>query len=78
METYPLDELKLVYRVLHKHLGQHTELMDARFFDDLQRYLHRKAQADGVDIADHGAWDVWLGNVPVDCATRAEGRSLLN
>ena len=78
MENYPPDELKLVYRVLHKHLGQNTALMDARFFDDLQRHLHKQAQADGVDIADHGAWDAWLGNAPADCATRVEGRSVLN
>jgi hypothetical protein len=78
VESYPLDELKLVYRVLHRHLSQHTELLDARFFEDLQRYLHRRAQADGVDIGDHGAWDAWLGNVPVSCEARMEGRSALN
>jgi hypothetical protein len=78
VENYPLDELKLVYRVLHKHLGQNTELMDTRFFYDLQRFLHKKAQADGVDIADHGAWDAWLGNAPVSCETRMEGRTFFN
>jgi hypothetical protein len=78
VETYPLDELKLIYRVLHRHLAEHTELFDARFFADLQQYLHRQAQADGVDIGDHGAWDVWLGNDPVSCAVRMQGRTLLN
>lgn len=78
METYPLNELKLVYRVLHKNLTEHTELLDARFFEDLQRHLHRCAQADGVDIADHGAWDAWLGNEGVSCATRLERRASLN
>jgi hypothetical protein len=78
VESYPLEELKLVYRVLHRHLSQHTELLDSRFFEDLQRYLHRKAQAEGVDIGDHGAWDIWLGNAPVSCATRVEKRSVLN
>jgi hypothetical protein len=62
MEHYPLAELKLIYRVLHRQLSRHVELLDARFFDDLQRHLHRRAQADGVDIADHAAWDDWLGN----------------
>jgi hypothetical protein len=78
VENYPLDELKLIYRVLHRHLAQHTELLDARFFDDLQRHLQRRAQAEGVDVADHGAWDAWLGNAPVSCATRVGKRSVLN
>jgi len=76
--NYPLDELKLIYRVLHRHLAQHTELMDTAFFEDLQRYLHRQAQAEGVDIGDHGAWDEWLGNVPISCGVRLKGRSALN
>jgi hypothetical protein len=78
VETYPLDELKLIYRVLHRHLAEHTELLDAHFFDDLQRYLHRCAQAEGVDIADHGAWDAWLGNEAVSCAVRVQGRTFLS
>lgn len=77
MEKYPLDELKLIYRVLHRHLAQHIELLDARFFDDLQRHLQRQAQEQGVDVADHGAWDAWLGNAPVACAVRVEKRSVL-
>jgi hypothetical protein len=78
MENYPLDEMKLIYRVLHRHLAQHTDLLDASFFDDLQRYLQRKAQDEGVDVADHGAWDAWLGNEPVGCAVRVQKRSTLN
>jgi hypothetical protein len=78
VENYPLTELKLIYRVLHRHLAQHTELLDATFFDDLQRLLQRKAQAEGVDVADHGAWDAWLGNEAVSCAVRVEKRTLLN
>ena len=78
MEKYPIAELKLIYRVLHRHLGQHTELLDATFFDDLQRLLQRKAQDEGVDVADHGAWDAWLGNEAVSCAVRVEKRTLLN
>jgi hypothetical protein len=78
VESYPLDELKLIYRVLHRHVAQHLELLDARFFDDLQRHLQRQAQAAGVDVADHGAWDAWLGNEAVSCAVRVEKRSSLN
>lgn len=56
------DELKLVYRVLHQHLSEHPDLMDTDFLIELQKYLQRRAAADGVDVADHGAWDRWLGN----------------
>jgi hypothetical protein len=78
VENYPLAELKLIYRVLHRHLGEHVELLDARFFDDLQRHLQRKAQEEGVDVADHGAWDAWLGNAPLSCAVRVPKRSVLS
>lgn len=78
MESYPLQELKLIYRVLHRHLKEHIELLDAAFFEDLQKLLHRQAQVEGVDIADHGAWDAWLGNEAVSCATRMERRESLN
>ena len=55
-----LADLKLVYRVLHRHLGQHPELMDTHFLIELQSHLHRQATADGVDVAVHGDWDAWL------------------
>ena len=57
------DELKLVYRVLHRHLGEHPELMDTHFLTELQRFLHAQAQKDGVDISHHGDWDRWVGNI---------------
>ncbi len=63
------DELKLVYRILHQHLGDHPELMDTDFLMELQNYLQRQARAEGVDIADHSKWDQWIGNenaVPCD------------
>ncbi len=75
MGDYSVEELKLVYRVLHGHLTEHTELLDSEFFGDLQGFLHRRAVADGVDVGDHGAWDEWLGNAPADCAARAARRS---
>jgi hypothetical protein len=74
VEHYPLDELKLIYRVLHSRLSEHVELLDSRLFEDLQTLLHRRARAEGVDVADHAAWDVWLGNAAVGCATRLAGR----
>lgn len=58
--AHSLDELKLVYRVLHRHLARHPELMDTHFLVELQGFLHRMAQTDGVDGTDHGAWDEWL------------------
>ena len=74
MTDYPLPEQKLVYRILHQHLIEHPELMDSQFLHDLQRALQRQAQAEGVDVADHGAWDEWLGNTPVSCEVRMEKR----
>ena len=72
--NYPLAEQKLIYRVLHASLMEQPELMDSELLHDLQRSLQRAAQADGVDIADHGAWDRWLGNMPVACDVRMAGR----
>ena len=64
-------ELKLVYRILHQHLGEHPELMDTDFLIELQNYLQRQAKAEGVDISDHGAWDRWIGNEnATPCDTR--------
>ena len=77
MDKYPIAELKLIYRVLHRQLAQHTELLDAHFFDDLQRHLQKQAIRDGVDIADHGAWDAWLGNEAVSCEARVKRRAVI-
>ncbi len=74
---YPLDECKLVYRVLHRNLTQFPELIDTQFLEDLQRQLQLRAQAEGVDISDHGAWDAWLGNEVVACSTRVAHRRVL-
>jgi hypothetical protein len=74
MQTIPLSEQKLIYRILHGSLMDHPELMDSEFLHDLQRGLQREAQAEGVDVADHGAWDDWLGNVSVPCEVRVGKR----
>jgi hypothetical protein len=76
--NYPLAEQKLIYRVLHASLMEHPDLMDSQFLHDLQRALQRAAQAEGVDVADHGAWDRWLGNVPVECDVRVAKRRTIN
>lgn len=77
MSEYPLAEGKLVYRVLHQHLTEHPELMDSAFLDDLQAGLQKAAQAEGVDVADHGAWDEWLGNAPASCEVRTANRRMI-
>ena len=73
-----LEDMKLVYRVLHRHLSDNLELMDCAFLDELQVALQRKAQEEGVDIGHHTAWDLWLGNeTPVPCEERVKGRRRL-
>jgi hypothetical protein len=71
---HDLDELKLVYRVLHGGIARFPELMDSDFLIELQGFLQRQAQADGVDATDHGAWEDWLG-LPAGqgCKRRATG-----
>ena len=78
MNKYPLSEQKLVYRALHRQLTETPELMDCEFLHDLQVALQKQAQAEGIDVADHGAWDAWLGNVPVSCEVRVAHRRVLN
>ncbi len=72
------EELKLIYRVLHQHLGEHPQLMDTDFLIELQNYLQRRAKAEGIDIADHGAWDRWIGNVAApSCDIRTRRRRII-
>lgn len=74
--SHSLEDLKLIYRVLHQHLAEHVELMDTQFLLDLQSYLQERAAGDGVDTSHHGAWDVWLGNKnPADCESRVKRRA---
>ncbi len=61
LQDYPLDELKLVYRILHSRLQEEMELMDSSLLHDLQTYLQSKAKADGVDVSMHAEWAMWLG-----------------
>jgi hypothetical protein len=77
MEQYAIDELKLIYRVLHRQLAEHIELLDSQFFEDLQKHLQKQALFEGVDIGDHGAWDAWLGNDVISCAARVANRKVL-
>jgi len=77
LDAFDLADLKLVYRVLHAHLMDHTELMDSSLFHALQTLLHERARAAGVDLADHAAWDAWLGQDTTPCDERMKGRRRL-
>ena len=77
--AHDLEELKLVYRILHRYLAKHTELMDTHFLIELQNFLHAQASADGVDTADHSAWDTWLGNTDAEpCDRRLRRRRTID
>lgn len=74
---HELEELKLVYRVLHENLRGHLELMDTDFLQQLQRFLHECARDQGVDASDHGQWDRWLGNEEAQpCDVRVSRRTV--
>lgn len=60
LEQYPLQELKLIYRLLHSQLPQHPQLIDSDLLQDLQTYLQQLASADGVDVSHHAQWARWL------------------
>lgn len=77
--AHDLDELKVVFRTLHGCLADRPELMDTHFLLELQRLLHRLAREQGVDVADHAAWDRWLGNGDAaSCETRATHRRTID
>ena len=70
-----IEEMKVVYRVLHKHITENLELMDSMFLENLQSTLQEKAQKEGIDIGHHSAWDLWLGNESsVPCEERVKKR----
>ncbi len=73
-----IDDMKLVYRVLHENLSRHIDLMDCDFLDALQRSLQKCATAEGVEIGDHGSWDAWLGNQnALPCEQRLSNRKVI-
>ena len=78
MDRYPLTERKLIYGALHAALMEQPDLMDSEFLHDLQRSLRKPAHAEGVDVADHGAWDAWLGNAADDRDFRVGKRRTIN
>jgi hypothetical protein len=77
LTDYSRDDRKAVYRVLHRHLTEHPELMDNRLLEDLQRSLQKEAAAEGIDVTDHAAWNRWLGNPSGECGVWAANRRLI-
>ena len=63
LDRYPLDELKLIYRLLHSQLPEHMALMDSQMLHDLQTCLQLQAGKDGVDVSLHAEWAAWLNNL---------------
>lgn len=59
---YPIDDLKLVYQLLHSQLPSQPSLMDSELLHDLQTYLQQCARDDGVDVSLHAQWASWLNN----------------
>lgn len=59
--TFNIEELKLVYLVLHDGLMETPGLMDSTFLGELQTYLHSLAATAGVDVHNHTEWEMWLG-----------------
>ncbi len=59
-KNYPIQELKLIYNLLHAQLPNHPELIDSEFLQDLQRFILQQAEAAGVDIAQPIEWANWL------------------
>jgi hypothetical protein len=60
IKTYRISDLKRIYRVLHQHILEQTDLMDSEIFEDLQAYLQGAATLSGIDISHHDAWEAWL------------------
>lgn len=60
LESYPLNELKLVYRVLQAQLAFEPDLMDSQFLHECQTYLQNRAKEDGIDVSLHAQWAEWL------------------
>ncbi|MEJ2398396.1 MAG: hypothetical protein P8Z67_09120 [Gammaproteobacteria bacterium] len=60
LTQYPLQELKLIYRLLHAQLPQQPQLIDSHLLEELQAYLQQQASTDGVDVSHHAQWARWL------------------
>ncbi len=78
--TVSLSQLKKLYLALFRQLhaggpGAFEEFDEDDMLLTLQQYLQRRAREEGVDIADHSAWDTFLGvKEAPSCEARFAGR----
>lgn len=59
-QSYPTDELRLIYSLLHAQLAANPPLMDSELLHDLQTHLQAEARHAGVDVTVHAQWATWL------------------
>lgn len=62
LTEYPLQELKLIYSLLHSQIIEQPALMDSELLQELQRFLQSQATQDNVDVSTHSEWAHWLAN----------------
>lgn len=60
LDEYSLEEIRLIYQLLHSQVLDTPALMDSELLSDLQRYLQQQATRDGVDVSAHSEWSAWL------------------
>ncbi len=64
LKQFPLEELKLIYQVLHRNLKHEPELWDAMMLEQLQMELMQQASHQGYDTSIHLEWERFLQNEP--------------
>lgn len=62
IDQYDLNELKLIYLILHAALPDNPQLMDSELLQDMQTWLEHMAKKNGVDVAHHAQWATWFNN----------------
>jgi len=60
LSDYAINDLKLIYHLLHDRLPDDPMLMDSDLLQDLQTYLQQQATNDGIDVSLHAQWASWL------------------
>jgi len=59
-----VQDLKLVYQVLHRNLKHEPELWDSKLLEQLQMELRQQAHQQGYDTSVHLEWERFLHNEP--------------
>jgi hypothetical protein len=60
LSEYPIDELKLIYHVLHTNMPQQPQLMGSYLLQDIQAQLLQQAKEQGVELNSPQQWSDWL------------------